>query len=518
MKANYKTIEFIGNGKTTALKNISEHICPKSVLIKSNAFASITKDLEKLKSSIYYELAIKKLEFMDNQNIWKQQSQKEGVKSFFIKQLNIYHTIEKQVKNLNIVDDEGILHNFGEELMKLPKEFEETLSRLFGNRVIVYFKSTNENIINNLEKRNSEYPEAANNFFRLYDGDKNALNKYIDETREKQLRALEFAKKYGAKIHILDLDEDNYLLKLLLIIKQEENQTYKRLHNSSTFYNRTAPLESYGHWNSAPLFNRWQYHKRVFEILETIGLKEDDEALEIGTAGFQVVKNSDTMDQDKRWDYKGKSQTFTHDIRNIPWPLTKKYKVTIALRVFQHLTPNQREAFLEAKKNTEHLIIVVPREYKNKILENSQGIKLEQFIEWNDGVYPQIFEETAMGDLYYFNFTKNIQVEKNKINFTKNLSELLVKINELKNMNEKYVVYGYGTVGKLIHEILGDKIIGYVDMVDPNNHPSLLKSMQFDKVIISILGRESEVTEYLISNFNLDKKKIILLDINDGEM
>lgn len=62
MKANYKTIEFIGNpgvGKTTALKNISEHICPKSVLIKSNAFASITKDLEKLKSSIYYELAIK---------------------------------------------------------------------------------------------------------------------------------------------------------------------------------------------------------------------------------------------------------------------------------------------------------------------------------------------------------------------------------------------------------------------------------------------------------------------------
>lgn len=98
-----------------------------------------------------------------------------------------------------------------------------------------------------------------------------------------------------------------------------------------------------------------------------------------------------------------------------------------------------------------------------------------------------------------FDFSKNFNI------FYKTISSL----------NGSIVVYGNGTIGKTIQALIPDKIIGYVDIADKEKHPSTLKNMQFDKIIISVLGREEEITRYLLEDLQIDKNKIITFEIDD---
>ena len=70
-----------------------------------------------------------------------------------------------------------------------------------------------------------------------------------------------------------------------------------------------------------------------------------------------------------------------------------------------------------------------------------------------------------------FDFSKNFNI------FYKTISSL----------NGSIVVYGNGTIGKTIQALIPDKVIGYVDIAVKENHPSTLKNMQFDKIIIEFL-------------------------------
>ncbi|THF64139.1 hypothetical protein [Pseudothauera rhizosphaerae] len=166
-----------------------------------------------------------------------------------------------------------------------------------------------------------------------------------------------------------------------------------------------------GHWNSQPLDLRWNYHCSAIEIVRKIGISKPQEVLEIGTVGLQIVKGSDTLDQDKYWNYPGKNPTFMHDARNTPWPVQNAYKIIIALRVFQYLAPYQEQAFNEARRLCRHLILVVPRgdAYRPKGLETSKGIALTEFLRWSDGMPPRLFQETSMGDLYHWDFTQDAE-------------------------------------------------------------------------------------------------------------
>lgn len=178
--------------------------------------------------------------------------------------------------------------------------------------------------------------------------------------------------------------------------------------NKTEFYEIISTIKDKGHWASGPLKLRWSYYRKVIEIIDNIKISQPDEVLEIGTVGLQVVPGSHTLDQGgNQWNYKNKSQTYTHDIKEIPWPLVKKYKVIVALRVWHYLATQQEAAFIEAKRLCDHLILVVPRQsrYKDGVQE-SYGITLQQFLTWNNSNPPNIFETTALGDLYYWNFNQ----------------------------------------------------------------------------------------------------------------
>ena len=45
----------------------------------------------------------------------------------------------------------------------------------------------------------------------------------------------------------------------------------------------------------------------------------------------------------------------------------------------------------------------------------------------------------------------------------------------------------------------------------PIYNPLNINSFQFDYVIISVLGRENEITKYLVDDLGIDRNKIITL-------
>ena len=160
-----------------------------------------------------------------------------------------------------------------------------------------------------------------------------------------------------------------------------------------------------GHWKSGE--GRWVYHAAAVDVARAVNPSAPGRVLEMGTMGVSIVHGSDTIDYAEKWNFKGFNPTFLHDVRKMPWPVADKaYDLLIALRVYHHLIPVQRECFAEAKRVARNLIIVTPESYGvQELKETSRGITREEFATWNDGVPPtQTIEfKKWIGNLYFWN-------------------------------------------------------------------------------------------------------------------
>lgn len=145
---------------------------------------------------------------------------------------------------------------------------------------------------------------------------------------------------------------------------------------------------------------RWRYHARAIEVIQGLGLSRPKQVLELGTLGASLVLGSDTMDYaNEQWVMPGYRPTIVHDARDIPWPVKRRYELFIALRIWHHLAPVQEEAFREARRIAENVLIVCPEKEVVGV-----GIPREKFTEWNDGK-PATIEENingGWGRLYFW--------------------------------------------------------------------------------------------------------------------
>lgn len=165
--------------------------------------------------------------------------------------------------------------------------------------------------------------------------------------------------------------------------------------------------KSKGHWSTATN-DRWDYFGRVVNLIKELKLSDPSKILEMGTVGITCVKDTDTIDFADNWDFPGKMPTYLHDARQLPWPIeNKRYDLFIALRVYQHLAPMQRECIREAMRIAKKVIIVVPSSYQlPDLFPNSKGMTYADFVNYLDGVHPNLYTPTLVGNLYYWDTEK----------------------------------------------------------------------------------------------------------------
>ena len=149
------------------------------------------------------------------------------------------------------------------------------------------------------------------------------------------------------------------------------------------------------------LDDRWTYHSRVIDILRSAKVTRPEQVLEVGTMGTQLVQGADTLDYAEKWNFEGLDPTYWHDARMAPWPIPdKQYEWLVAMRVFHHLYPAQREAFQEARRVARNVVIIVPRVAPQRA-PTDRGITPMQFYRWNGGIPPMLWEPVPVfGSLY----------------------------------------------------------------------------------------------------------------------
>lgn len=158
--------------------------------------------------------------------------------------------------------------------------------------------------------------------------------------------------------------------------------------------------------------------------------------------------------------------------------------------------------------------------------------KISEFYNYNLSVTDQTLNPNVESAIEFIIKKKsddnNITIQKNRYHMDiKPLESFEIQFSNLFNTiekldkNKKYVIYGYGYVAKMIDKILEDSIISFVDrnsniisqeikrevVYSPNN----LSNIQFDYIVVSVIGREDEILKFLEDSLHIPKNKIICL-------
>jgi SAM-dependent methyltransferase len=150
-------------------------------------------------------------------------------------------------------------------------------------------------------------------------------------------------------------------------------------------------------WKSHAL--RWPYHQGAMDIIRGLNIADPGKVLEIGSFGAGLVHNSVRMDLPwTDWEIAGASVDIRHDARDIPWPFHDgEFDLIVALRVWHHLDPVQKEAFLEARRVAKYVLIECP---EHEVV--GVGISRQKFTEWNGGPAMIVKDFADWGLLYLF--------------------------------------------------------------------------------------------------------------------
>ncbi len=177
-----------------------------------------------------------------------------------------------------------------------------------------------------------------------------------------------------------------------------------------------------------------------------------------------------------------------------------KYKALYAIKKnIYNATP---ESFIDVFPMVDYDALFLEKESAPLVLERAKN----DFDAWQEAMYQskQRIESTT--------HNKN-----NGRLFHSMQAKLFNAIAKLDTDKEKYLIYGYGFMGKTIASLLENNIVGFLDKnaqeIDKPNVYNIdsLSQLEYDKVIISLLDREDEIVNDLVNNYQIDKSKIICL-------
>lgn len=284
-----------------------------------------------------------------------------------------------------------------------------------------------------------------------------------------------------------------------------------------------------GHWTPDSIDQRWEYHSRVIELAKSLNISDPGSVLEMGTMGISCVDDSDTIDYLERWDFPGKKPTYTHDSRIMPWPIKdKQYELFIALRVFQHLTPSQKEATQEAMRIARKVIIVVPDIYKNKVIPDSKGITYSDFVDFLGGIHPNLYFSTRDEYVYYWDVENpsklNIEDVMRRTYFG-GRQDLIQE--EQEKQKKSFVFEGMRKVKKMVGRAL-NKIRKIVNLrlkegaADRNESFSKNANRHIEFIGPAGVGKTTicdEVKKYMVGDWNYKENLLdIMIKYNEGKL
>lgn len=114
----------------------------------------------------------------------------------------------------------------------------------------------------------------------------------------------------------------------------------------------------------------------------------------------------------------------------------------------------------------------------------------------------------------------------NSLDFSRKFSRWFNAIQQLYECGAKVILYGNGSVGKTIRALLPGLVVTTVDqssnveVLGPENNwqqniysPQMIMLFPYDFVLITVLGREEEIIEKLVNDYNVSLERIFFFDV-----
>lgn len=120
---------------------------------------------------------------------------------------------------------------------------------------------------------------------------------------------------------------------------------------------------------------------------------------------------------------------------------------------------------------------------------------------------------------------KNRQTMAN-YNFALMFSRLHGDILDLKQKYTKIIIYGNGTFGKVVTSMIGENLLAIVDSSSKEESnsptkeivysPKILNSLEYNIIVVTVLGRENEILDFLRENMGIKDDKIFIFKVTEG--
>lgn len=122
-------------------------------------------------------------------------------------------------------------------------------------------------------------------------------------------------------------------------------------------------------------------------------------------------------------------------------------------------------------------------------------------------------------EFFYYNQPKEIKEGNNQL-FSKQFNKIIEQYLEF-SKNKEIIFYGNGNISKMLLNISSENVVGILDLNNLNPNPFLIPvhypehiiSMKYNKIIITVLGREKEIIEYLEKNLFVRRNDILVFEV-----
>lgn len=115
---------------------------------------------------------------------------------------------------------------------------------------------------------------------------------------------------------------------------------------------------------------------------------------------------------------------------------------------------------------------------------------------------------------------RNINYAEN-YSFSVKLNRAYDFIEELKRENKKVLLYGNSRAGRIIASLLGECVVGVADRAHDGSESSeklyslhQISEVNYDILLVTVLGRESEIINELVNNYSVKKDTILTLNLS----
>lgn len=135
--------------------------------------------------------------------------------------------------------------------------------------------------------------------------------------------------------------------------------------------------------------------------------------------------------------------------------------------------------------------------------------------------YAPDLSQSLAGNIHLVRLASVLGTEAAATGFAEDFNRFYAHVQKLAASDQRIAIYGAGSIGRVLAAVLPGRVCCFVDRGDlgssvdgvPAHRPEALQDVDFDTLVISLVGREKEIGRYLVDEIGIPADKLYTLTL-----